>query len=259
LKARNEAEKTVNTTNNLKGLFYLIEERIRTNDYSYLDDIEIVGKRINNLIVYSMIRIFNLLITGYERKPRKRVNNDPLYSSVIKRITLNGSTLNLKNQNAVAQRTILKYERELKVLNRLINNRVIAQQLFWILSEIVGIETDLNISPDEEIINHLKADLMAMIDKNTSLSKEGSVLNFDSLYMLQVSQIPVISDLNTIFETKMDNSIFNQISIEEANVEGEVFFKEYLKFHNIEHKQKRKFVPNTNIQKYQFPELRFDQ
>jgi hypothetical protein len=57
----------------------------------------------------------------------------------------------------------------------------------------------------------------------------------------------------------MDNSIFNQISIEEANVEGEVFFKEYLKFHNIEHKQKRKFVPNTNIQKYQFPELRFDQ
>ncbi|MBG6062791.1 hypothetical protein IWX83_002592 [Flavobacterium sp. CG_9.1] len=233
LAARNEAERTVNAMNNLKDFFYLLEERIRNNDYGYLDEIEIVGKRINNTIVYSMIRTFNLLVTGYQRKPRKRVSGDPLYSSVIKRVTLSGSTFNLKNQNAVAQRIILKYERELKVLNRLINNRVIAQQLFLILSEMVGVETDLNIIPHQEIQNKLKVDLMTIIEKNTALDIGIYISKFDALYLMKKSQIPVISNLNTIFDTDLANSIFNQISIEEASSRGEVFFKEYLSFHCI--------------------------
>lgn len=259
LAARNLAERTVNTTNNLKDLFYLIEERIRNNDYSYLDNIEVVGKRINNTIVYSMIRTFNLLVTGNQRKPRKRVSGDPLYSSVIKRVTLSGSTLNLKNQNAVAQRIILKYERKLKVLNRLISNRVIAQQLFLILSEIAGIETDLNISPDQEIQNHLKVDLMTMIEKNASLDKAVSVSNFDALYLMQKLHIPVISDLDEIFDTDLSNSIFNQISIEEASSRGEIFFNEYLSFHNLNYKVKDRTIKKASRNNYKFSEIIFEE
>jgi hypothetical protein len=263
LAARNDAEKTVNTMNNLKSLFFLIEERISKSDYNYLNELELKGHRRNNSLVLAIVQKFNLLVTGRKRfsktMERDSIKNEPLYCDTIKRLLLKALPLKKQLKKAYVKNGISEWEKELKKYKSLKSTRSIANQLFWILSEIVGIETNLNISPDEEIINHLKAGLMAMIDKNTSLSKESSVLKFDSLYMLQVSQIPVISDLNTIFETKMDNSIFNQISIEEANVKGEVFFKEYLKFHNIEHKQKRKFVPNTFVQKYQFPELRFDQ
>ena len=257
--ARNEAEKIVNSNNNDYDLFCLLQERITNNDYGYLEEITTRGHKRNNLLVFAIVRTFNLLCTGLERKPRKQVKSEPLYTTIIKRFTLNLFTLDIKIQNAVIQRTIIKYERELKAYNQLINNRPIVQQLFLILCNVAGQNHDLGIDTNIEIQNKLKIKLLAMIEKkNVSHYQEGAT-EFDSRFITQVKKIELNYLGNTdVLDTDLSNSIFNQISIEDAHNKGEVFFEEYLKFHNS-NESKKELIPVKKAKPvFNLPEFDFD-
>ena len=58
--------------------------------------------------------------------------------------------------------------------------------------------------------------------------------------------------------TNMQNSIFNQIDVQEAYERGDMFFKEYLMFHKEDEKQKKQPTPKKIIEKYEFDEFDFD-
>jgi hypothetical protein len=53
----------VNSNFNLDELFCLLEERITNNDYSYINDVDPLDIS-HNLLIYAMVRKFNLLCTG---------------------------------------------------------------------------------------------------------------------------------------------------------------------------------------------------
>nr|WP_315178568.1 hypothetical protein [uncultured Flavobacterium sp.] len=185
LNALNEARRIVNCDYNLKNLFDLLQERIINNDYGYLNEAIIIGHKNNNLIIYALIRKFNLLCTGLQRHPRKQDKSEPLYSNSIKSLTLKCISLKVKQQNAFMQKGIIKYERELKDLNRLVNNRFIVHQLFLILKDLSGLETDLVLTEDTNVQKLLKIEIMNLINKkkNCNISDEAAeAVEFDSIY-----------------------------------------------------------------------------
>ena len=77
-----------------------------------------------------------------------------IYSLLIKSLSLKP-----QQQNASIQKGIIKYEKQLKELNRLVNNRPKAQQLVFILGEILKKQPDVDIVPNVAYINELKAEL----------------------------------------------------------------------------------------------------
>jgi hypothetical protein len=258
--ARNEAEKIVNIKSNYYDLFCLIQERISNNDYSYLDVINCKGHRRNNLLVYAVISKFNLLCTGSQRKKRKQVKNEPLYNTMIKGLLSKALSLKPQQQNAYIQNGIMKYERELKEFNRLINNRPIAHQLFLILCDVSGQEQDLIDNKDIEIQNQLKAELIAMIDKKNLSDFQTGAIEFDNRYGINLKkEVPTITDLGNVFDTDLNNSIFNQLTIEEAFGKGMAFFNEYLNFHKVDKITERITPVKKKNEIYNFPELDFQE
>jgi hypothetical protein len=130
--------------------------------------------------------------------------------------------------------------------------------LLLILSDIVGLETDLNIIQDVKIQNQLKIELIAMRDKNSITDHKSSVKNFDEKYLVKKVHDAHICDLQDVFNPDLANSIFNHISIEEASARGEVFFKEYLIFNGLEDTVEHKSIQSITSNKYQFPEIIFE-
>ena len=258
LLARNEAEKIVNANNNFYNLYSLIYERIKNNDYRYLNELVVNGKKNNNKLIFLIIKKFNLLCTGLQRQQRKMIKCDPLYNNSIKRVLIKSLSLKPQQQNAFIQKGIRKYERELKKYNILINNRKIAQQLFLILCSVVAQEHDLSIYENIEVQNQLKMELIAIIDKKEFSSFEVGAKVFDERFIKNKEKdIPVITNLENIFDTDLKNSVFNQVPIEEANCRGETFFKEYLQFHDSgEINEKIVLVKKPN-EFFDFPELNF--
>ena len=258
LLARNEAEKIVNTTNNYYDLFCLMQERIINDDYGYLDQVIIKGHRRNNLLNYAIITKFNLLCTGLLRQRRKPVKNEPFYDRMIKGLFLKSLSLKPQQQNAFIQKGVKKYERELKEFNRLINNRQIAQQLFLIICDLARQKSDLNISENSTVKNQLKADLIAMIEKKDPSDFITGAIEFDKRFKTNIKkEVPTNTDLENAFDTDLNKSIFNQLTIEEASFKGEVFFKEYLQFH-AESDFKEKIIPVRKIKEiFNFLELDF--
>ncbi|MDI1307738.1 MAG: hypothetical protein PSX42_23220 [bacterium] len=258
LLARNEAEKIVNTTNNYYDLFCLMQERIINDDYGYLDQVIIKGHRRNNLLNYAIITKFNLLCTGLLRQRRKPVKSEPLYNRMIKGLFLKAISLKPQQQNAFMQKGIKKYERELKEFHRLINNRPIAQQLFLIVCDLAGQKQDLIVCENSGVQNQLKAELIAMSDKKDPLDFETGAKEFDKRFKTNVKiEVPTNRDLENAFDTDLNNSIFNQLTVEEASDRGEVFFKEYLQFH-YEDEIIEKIIPlRKNKEVFNFPELDF--
>jgi hypothetical protein len=258
LLARNEAEKIVNTTNNYYDLFCLMQERIINDDYGYLDQVIIKGHRRNNLLNYAIITKFNLLCTGLLRQRRKPVKNEPFYDRMIKGLFLKSLSLKPQQQNAFIQKGVKKYERELKEFNRLINNRQIAQQLFLIICDLARQKSDLNISENSTVQNQLKADLIAMIEKKDPSDFITGAIEFDKRFKTNIKkEVPTNTDLENAFDTDLNKSIFNQLTIEEASFRGEVFFKEYLQFH-AETDFKEKIIPVRKIKEiFNFLELDF--
>lgn len=258
LLARNEAEKIVNTTNNYYHLFCLMQERIINDDYGYLDQVIIKGHRRNNLLNYAIIAKFNLLCTGLQRQRRKPVKSEPLYNIMIKGLFFKSLSLKSQQQNAFIHKGIKKYERELKEFNRLIDNRQIVQQLFLIVCDLARQKQDLIVCENSEVQNQLKAELIAMIDKKDPSDFETGAMEFDKRFKTNIKkEVPINSDLENAFDTDLNNSIFNQLTVEEASYRGEVFLKEYLQFHN-EDEIKEKIIPlRKNKEVFNFPELDF--
>lgn len=235
LNAFNKAYRMVNSNFNLKELFYLFEERIANNDYAYLNEVVVWGHKTNNLLVSAMVREFNLLCTGLQRKGRKQVNSEPLYCNSLKRLTLKSISLKPQQQNAFMQKGIIVYERELKAFNRLINNRNIAHQMFLILGDLTGLDVQLEIIPDVEVKNQLKAELMNVIQNKASIDLTAEALEFDRIYKKPFKKdIPLNYDLSNVFDTDMKNSIFNQLSLEQVLSMDDEFLYDYMKFHNGE-------------------------
>jgi hypothetical protein len=231
LNALNNARRVVNSNFNLDELFCLLEERITNNDYGYINDVDIIGHKDHNLLIYAMVRKFNLLCTGQQRQRRKQAKSEPLYCNSIKRLTLKSISLKPQQQNGYLQKGIIVYERELIAFNRLINNRKIAQQMFMILADIIGVGFDFDNKPDPLVQNQLKAELLNLIYKKDGVDVSSEALEFDRLYPSPVKKaMPLITDLSNIFDTDMTNSIFNQLSSVEAICEGFAFYVDYLVF-----------------------------
>lgn len=258
LNALNEGKRLVSFQSNFYNLFTLLQERIYNNDFEYLSEkIQFTGQKKHNLLVRSMIRKFNLLCTGLERKQRKRVKSNPLYNSSIKSVTLKSISLKPQQQNAFLKKKITTYENELKQYNRLINNRETAKQLFLILCDITGVKTDLIILKNIEIQNELKSELIQDILKIELNNLDAGVNCFDYEYKtILTKEVNPITDLKDNFDANLNNSIFNHLSIEEANNRGEIFFKEYLNFNKIVEVKEIKVITKKEV--FQLPELDFD-
>lgn len=258
INALNVAKKTVNFQSNFYNLFALLEERIYNNDYEYLSEqIKFNGRKENNLMVIAIIRKFNLLCTGLNRKQRKQVKSNIVYIMPIKNVTLKSISLKPQQQNAFLKKKITTYEIELKQFNRLVNNRLIAKQLFLILCDITGAKTDLMILKNIEIQNQLKYELIQDILKIELNNIDAGVNYFDCEYKTKLTnEVKTITDLKDNFDSNLTNSIFNQLSIEQAHNKGEIFFKEYLKFNKIV--EVKEVKPTIKKEVYQLPELDFD-
>jgi hypothetical protein len=252
----NEAIKMLTFKDNYYNLFALLQERIINNDYGYLNEALVNGKRCNNGLTYAIVNKFNLLVTGRQRAERYGVKKDALYSSSIKRVLIKSLSLKPQQQNAYIQKQINKYERELKAMNRLINNRETAQQLFLIVCELAGSESEIIIRSNVDIIKELKAELYRTINKTIGKDVKTDAKTFDATYIKSGTKIKQTNDLNNIFETDLLNSIFNQIEPEQAHARGEKFFNEYLKFNKIV--EVKEIKPINKKVLYQLPELDFD-
>lgn len=259
LNALNEAKKTVNVFNNYNYLIDLIQERISTNDYGYLSANKITGHKRNNYLMYSIVIKFNLLCTGLKRKPRKPFNMEAFYISPIKKLQLNSISSNSRTKNATVKRIITKYERELKEYNRLINNRPKAQQLLLILCEVAGTKTVLEIVKNDEVQSELKHELIQEILKLKINNIEAGVNCFNFLYKpIATNKIEFNNDLENSFDTDLSKSIFNQLTIEQAQTKDPIFFKEYLKFHKTSKRKKEMLSNQIQKEQFEFTVIKFD-
>ena len=259
LKDLNEARKLVNVDVNHYNLFALFQERIINNDYDFLDETLIIGKRNNNQLIYAIITKFNLLVTGRLRKERFGVKKDPLYLLIIKRVLINSLSLKPQQQNASTIKGTQKYERDLKAFNRLINNRPIVQQLFLIVSELTGIEPEIIIVPNPDIINELKTELHQNVNNVIFENTRVGAKEFDLMFIKnRIEKIEPIEVLNDNFDIDMSNSVFNQMDMAEAYSQGKKFFEDYQAFHgNDEVKDVVRCVPPIK-EIYRLPEIDFD-
>jgi hypothetical protein len=259
LNALNNARMLVNGNVNYNNLFALIQERVTNNDYDFLNESIITGKRKNNILIYSVINKFNLLVTGRVRCERHGLKKDPLYNNLIKRVLFKSLSLKPQQQNAFITKGITKYEKELKEYNALINNRPKAQQLLYLLREVGGIDAEVTIIKNVAIIEQLKAELMATINGRVYDTIKQGAKEFDLLYKIKRAKaIKPITDQSNIFDTDLKNSIFNNISIEDAYHKGDKFFKEYEDYHGI---VEVKNTPAPTIKTkavYKYPEIDFD-
>ncbi len=258
LNALNEAIKVIHFQGNFYNLFTLLQERIYNNDFDYLSEkIHFTGRKQHNLLIRAIVKKFNLLCTGLERNGRKRVKSNPLYNSSIKSVTLKSISLKPQQQNAFLKKKVTTYEIELKQYNRLINNRTKAQQLFLILCDISGAKTDLIILKNIDIQKQLKHELIQDVLKIELNNLDAGVNCFDFEYKTNLTnEVKPITDLTNNFDTDLTNSIFNDLSIEEANNRGETFFKEYLNFNKIVEVKEIKTIIKKEV--CQLPELDFD-
>ncbi|HET8803311.1 MAG TPA: hypothetical protein VFM72_01935, partial [Aequorivita sp.] len=60
------------------------------------------------------------------------------------------------------------------------------------------------------------------------------------------------------FETNMENSIFNQLDLQQAYECGSIFFNEYLEFHNIDQEKTTEKI-EVKKEKFVFPEIDFEE
>lgn len=232
LNAMNNAKKEVNQLINYKDLIDLMFERIQNNDFGFLNENIILGHKRNNLLTFAIVKKFNLLSTGSFYKPRK------------------SKVCNAFNGNSIKRLQTFEFTE---------NNKQSVHQLFLILCKVAGAITEIQTPSNTEIQNHLKYELIQEILKIEINDVDAGVNCFDFLYPPKVSmKVEFNTDIENSFDVDLSKSIFNQISIEEANTKGEIFFKEYMSFNKID-KIKLSFKPQDNPkQKLILPEFDFD-
>ncbi|MBC7845512.1 MAG: hypothetical protein H7Y10_03370 [Flavobacterium sp.] len=259
LNALNNARMLVNGDVNYNNLFALIQERVINNDYGFLNESMITGKRKNNVLIYSVINKFNLLVTGRVRCERHGLKKDPLYNNSIKRVLFKSLSLKPQQQNAFIKKGIAKYERELKELNTVVNNRTKAQQLLYLLRDVGGFDAEVTIIKNGAIVEQLKAELITTINRRVYDTIKQGAKDFDLLYKKKRTKaIKPITDQSNIFDTDLKNSIFNNISIEDAYHKGDKFFKEFEEFNGIVEVKNAPEPKKKTKAGYKFPEINFD-
>ena len=259
LNALNNARMVVNNDVNYYNLFALIQERVINKDYDFLTESIITGKRKNNALIYSVINKFNLLVTGRVRCERHGLKKDPLYNNSIKSVLFKSLSLKPQQQNAFIKKGVAKYEKEIKELNNLIINRPKAQQLLYLLQEVGGFDAEVTIIKNVATIEQLKSEILTTINGSVYDTIKQGANEFDLLYKKKRKKaIKPITDQSDIFETDLKNSLFNNISVEEAYNRGAKFFKEFEKFNGIvEVKNQPPPKVKTNAV-YKYPEIDFD-
>ena len=239
-------------------MFDLLQERIYNNDFSYIDEVKFKGRKEYNLLSIGIIRYFNLLCTGQTRKQRKQVKSSHLYTTIIKVVTVKSLSLPPQQQNAFVQKKIKVYERELKEVNRLVNNRKTVAQILFLLMDVTGFKNELTIKRENEVIDSIKTALIKLIYNIEDDSD--CVAFFNSKYPKNYgNEIAVLDDLNNIFETDLSNSYFNQIDEQQAyNLGGEHGLNEFLKYHKLNITPVKEVVKIKEPPKYKLPEIDFD-
>lgn len=109
------------------------------------------------------------------------------------------------------------------------------------------------------IIDQLKAELLTAINGRVCDTIKQGAKEFDLLYKIKrATAIKLITDLSNNFDTDLKNSIFNNISIEDAHYRGHEFFKEFEDFHGIV-EVKNNPVPTIKTEAvYKYPMIDFD-
>jgi hypothetical protein len=232
LKAMNEAKRTINVSNNYKELIDLMRERIVNNDFSFMNENRIIGHKRNNLLIYAIVRKFNLMFTGSYYKPRNTKVCNLFINTNIKRLQTFEIT-----QNKVTQ----------------------FHQLYYLLCNVSGAITDFDIIENDEVQNELKHELIQEILKLDINNIDAGVNCFDFLYKPPLKdKIEFNTDLENRFDTDMTNSKFNQLTIEQAQKEGHVFLKEYLKFHKVGKRKQELLLKQKQREQYEFTVIKFD-
>jgi hypothetical protein len=233
--ALTSARKTVEGDNNLKDLFYFFEKCINNNDYECLHDSIFNRYEDNNLIMYACVREFNFLGTSLQRIERELVNGKPLYKKEVKRFSLKSNMLEPQENIVFMEEAIKKSKRKLKLLERLVENRVMVHQMFLILKELTGSDTDLKFLKNVKLQKQLKSDLMNIINRTENKNILAGAKEFDRNYRKPVnSSLPLNSNLSGTFDKDLKNSVFNQVDIEIAQSKGDMFFGEFMRFHKKE-------------------------
>lgn len=258
LNALNKARGMTSVKFNFYNLFCLMQERIENNDYGFMDEIKFMGSKEHNKLSFAIVRMFNTLTCGRQKKERVGVNSYPLYTTPIKSLTFKSMSLKPQQQNAFSTKMITKYERELLQFNKLIQNREVVKQLFMIICDITNEFDNFTFERDETLQKKIKSDLLMLVEKRADANIEQDAKAFDKQYINNINHISLNWDLDNAFDTDLNNSIFNNISIEDANSRGEIFFNDYLNFH--QDKKGVTTIQPFNIQKYKlkFPEFDFD-
>jgi hypothetical protein len=259
LNALNKARGQVTFNENIYDLFCLLEERIHNNDYEFLEEVIVKGRKNKNILSFAIIKMFNELCVGRTRKKRKGVNCYALYIVPIKSVTIKSMSLKKQQQNAYLKKAVAKYERELLNYNKLINNRTIIHQLLLILCDMLGETTRVEVLKDYNLQKKIKTELLNIIDKKQNEDYTLGAKEFDMRFpSKKINTIPLNNDEENAFETDLGNSIFNQVSLEEANNMGEIFFKEYLEFHGENNVEEKVVLLNKTSEKLILPEFDFD-
>lgn len=121
------------------------------------------------------------------------------------------------------------------------------------------IDAELTIIKNDKLIDQLKTELLTTINGRVYDTIKQGAKEFDLLYKKERQKATEqTTNLSDIFETDLNNSIFNNITIEEAYYKGEKFFKEYEKYHGF-FEAKSKPLPTIKIKEvYKYPEIDFN-
>lgn len=253
-KARNGAIKQININNNYKDLIDLLHERIYNNDYEFLYECNIKGKRPNNLLVYGIKHVFNKLCNHRKNKP---IFDTLFINTNIKSVLKTGlSEIDLKKQRAKENRLKLKQK---KISELIEMNKHKIEQLYLILCKVAGEKKELDIKENNEIQNELKHELIQYVTKLKINNIDAGVNCFDCLYKpISTNEIEINTNLKNSFDADLSNSIFNQLNIEQAKSKDPIFLKEYLKFHKKSKQEQINIINQIKKEQFEFSIIKFD-
>jgi len=232
LKAMNEAKKTINSYNNYKDLIDLMRERIVNNDYGFMNENKITGHKRNNLLVYAIVKKFNILATGSYYKPRNVKVCNLFINSSIKR---------------------------LQTFENLEQNKPKASQLYYLLCWVAGAVMDLEIIKNDEVQSELKHELIQDILKLSINNIEAGENCFDYLYKPPPSnEIGFNTDIENSFDTDLSKSIFNQVTLEQAQTKDPIFLRDYLKYHKYNKRKQELILRQKQKEQFEYTIIKFD-